>query len=496
MGERCFRRTRFSITFRKREHDPWCKPARGSTQLLDFLGRLTTTGFFPQPESSSHPENWPGRDAAHPAGHYASLLELLERRQDGTETDTLEPQRLFDKLWTKKLRAFYAPGGGGIPPNLMAQMMKGWVLSKVDIEQAVKEKMDIEKRQRAEADTARGLKSSGLEAAVIELVKGESANKKCRNEELKAACKRRGCTRTELGALARKVQFMQKLISLLSSSAATRQALDARAIELRPVAVKGKKRKIAPQGKHKGKRSNKGKVRAMVSSSEDSNSEEDDSDAESDQEEEFVQEPAAEAFANREPNAFATFGDAYAVSWQATEAFAKSKGLTLVEFDATRTSAELATDKLFPGGKVGKMCGAEVVERSCLLLSEFREFAAAHKADNAAARANSQKTAEAAPVVALGRAQQRVALAGEGVSRTASALQARKQELYDEAVAIFEAKRSAGGRKVTPKQLDDAWNEAEQAARVALEVSAEPKRTRSSTRTKAVRVGDAWFDLG
>jgi hypothetical protein len=189
------------------------------------------------------------------------------------------------------------------------------------------------------------------------LLEGESANKKCRNEELKAACKRRGCTRTELGALARKVQFMQKLISLLSSSAATRQALDARAIELRPVAVKGKKRKIAPQGKHKGKRSNKGKVRAMVSSSEDSNSEEDDSDAESDQEEEFVQEPAAEAFANREPNAFATFGDAYAVSWQATEAFAKSKGLTLVEFDATRTSAELATDKLFPGGKVGKMCG-------------------------------------------------------------------------------------------------------------------------------------------
>jgi hypothetical protein len=381
-------------------------------------------------------------------------------------------------------------------------MMKGWVLSKADIEQAVKEKMDtdLEKRQRAEADIARELKSSGLEAAVIELVKGESANKKCRNEELKAACKRRGCTRTELGALARKVQFMQQLISLLSSSAATRQALDARAVELRPVAAKAKKRKNVPQGKL-NKKKRKGKVRATVSSDEESSSEEDESEAESDQEEEFVQEPAAEPGANREPNAFVTFGDAFAVSWQATEAFAESKGLTLVVFDDTRTSAELATDKQYPGGKVGKMCGAEVLERSCLLLSEFNQFATAHKATEFAARATSRQAAEAAPVAVLGRAQQRVALAGEGVSRIASALQARKQELYDAAVAIFESKRSAGGRKATPKQLDDAWNEAEQAARVSLEgpangPAAEPKRTRSSTRTKAVRVGDAWFDLG
>ncbi len=132
-----------------------------------------------------------------------------------------------------------------------------------------------------------------------------------------------------------------------------------------------------------------------------------------------MQEPAAEVFAKREPNAFAIFCDAYALSWQATEAFAESKGLTLVEFDANRTSAELATNTQFPGGKVGKMCGAEVVERSCRLLSEFSEFAAAHKVDAAAARANMQKTA-------LGRAQQRVVLTGKGVSHTASTLQARK----------------------------------------------------------------------
>jgi hypothetical protein len=107
----------------------------------------------------------------------------------------------------------------------------------------------------------------------------------------------------------------------------------------------------------------------------------------------------------------------------------------------------------------GKLCGAEVLERSGLLRSEFNVFVAAHAATASAARANARVEQQAGPVAELERAQQ-AHLAFETTSRRGTSLQERKQELHDEAVIIFEATLRAG-QKMTGAQRDKLWNDAE-----------------------------------
>jgi hypothetical protein len=64
-----------------------------------------------------------------------------------------------------------------------------------------------------------------------------------------------------------------------------------------------------------------------------------------------------------------------------------SKGLAGVDFDGAKTCEELDEICQYPGGNSGKLCGAEVLERSNFLRSKFDAFAIAHKATAGAARA-------------------------------------------------------------------------------------------------------------
>jgi hypothetical protein len=99
-------------------------------------------------------------------------------------------------------------------------------------------------------------------------------------------------------------------------------------------------------------------------------------------------------------------------------------------------------------------------------------------------------------VAELERAQQ-AHLEFETTSRRVTSLQERKQELYDEAVIIFEATLRAG-QKMTGAQGDKLWNDAEQTAmeqQLPLgPVPAEGLRARRPRTTK-VHVGDSWYDL-
>jgi hypothetical protein len=47
------------------------------------------------------------------------------------------------------------------------------------------------------------------------------------------------------------------------------------------------------------------------------------------------------------------FGDVFHVSWRAEEAFAVSKGLTIVDLDGGKTGEEMASDRQYPGGRNG-----------------------------------------------------------------------------------------------------------------------------------------------
>jgi hypothetical protein len=169
------------------------------------------------------------------------------------------------------------PEGGGIPESLVAMMTQGWVLSREDIACAVKEKQETELRQQAEAAAALELKRSGLNAALLELVGSESVNEKSRIGEFKLACKKRGCTGTELALLTRSVQLKQKLLELFP--AAARQILDARAAILRPPAgapavLISKKRKGEVKDKRKAKRPSSDSDSESDDESEESNVEE------------------------------------------------------------------------------------------------------------------------------------------------------------------------------------------------------------------------------
>jgi hypothetical protein len=83
--------------------------------------------------------------------------------------------------------------------------------------------------------------------------------------------------------------------------------------------------------------------------------------------------------------------------------------------------------------------GAEVIE-SGFLRSEFDVFVAAHAATTSAARATGTARVEqqAGSVAELERAQQ-AHVAFKTTLRRVASVQERKQELYDEAVIIFEA---------------------------------------------------------
>jgi hypothetical protein len=114
----------------------------------------------------------------------------------------------------------------------------------------------------------------------------ESVNGKSRIGEFKLACKKRGCTGTELALLTRSVQLKQKLLELVP--AAARQILDARAAILRPPAgapavLISKKRKGEVKDKRKAKRP-----------SSDLDSKSDDESEESNVEEEFSYEYVGE----------------------------------------------------------------------------------------------------------------------------------------------------------------------------------------------------------
>ena len=211
------------------------------------------------------------------------------------------------------------------------------------------------------------------------------------------------------------------------------------------------------------------------------------------------EEAEEEAGANADPNDQVTFGDVHGVSWRAAEAFAVSKGLTVVDLDGAKTGEELAGDGQYPGGALGKYCGAEVLERSGFARAEFDAFTTAHTATAAATRAHARAQQEDGPVAELERAQQALVSSAGSTSRHVTLLQVRKQELYDDAVALFETSLS-GGKKMTGSQRDILWNEAEQTAQEQLLLSepepAEGLRGRRRNRSRKVRVGDTWFDLG
>jgi hypothetical protein len=110
-------------------------------------------------------------------------------------------------------------------------------------------------------------------------------------------------------------------------------------------------------------------------------------------EEEFLYEGVGEegdAGINTDPSVMVTFDDVFHVSWRAAEAIAASKGLTIFDLDGGKTGEEMASDRQYPGGVNGKFCGAEVLERSGFLRSQFDVFVAAHVATASAARANAR----------------------------------------------------------------------------------------------------------
>jgi hypothetical protein len=133
-----------------------------------------------------------------------------------------------------------------------------------------------------------------------------------------------------------------------------------------------------------------------------------------------------------------TFGDVFHVLWRAAEAFALNKGLTLVDLDGGKTGEEMASDRQYPGGVIGKFCGADVLQRSGFLRSEFDVFVAAHATTAPAARANARVEQQAGLAAELERAHQAY-VAFETTSRRVASVQEHKEELYDEAVIIFEA---------------------------------------------------------
>jgi hypothetical protein len=143
-----------------------------------------------------------------------------------------------------------------------------------------------------------------------------------------------------------------------------------------------------------------------------------------------------------------------------------------------------------------------VIERCCFLLSELTTFASAHKTEASAERAKARQVAQAGPVAELERAQ---ILASTGpASRAVKSVQVRKKDLYEEAVALFEANQK---KRMTAAQRDKLWNEAEQTAMAQLQQDQAPAvvpaqgpaganaRRPRSTRTKKVLVGDAWIEL-
>ena len=103
----------------------------------------------------------------------------------------------------------------------------------------------------------------------------------------------------------------------------------------------------------------------------------------------------------------------------------------------------MASDRQYPGGVIGKFCGAEVLERSGFLRSEFDVFVAAHAATATVARANARVDQQAGLMAEVERAQQ-AHVAFEMTSRRVTSIQERKQEVYDEAVIVFEATLRAG----------------------------------------------------
>jgi hypothetical protein len=188
-------------------------------------------------------------------------------------------------------------------------------------------------------------------------------------------------------------------------------------------------------------------------------------------------------------------------SWQAAQAFAVNKGLTVVDLDDVKTGEELASENQYPGGVAGKFCGAEVLERSGFALSEFKAFTAAYKGAVTAAKVQTKalQNKDPDPITELERAQQAHVASAGTTSRIVTSVQVRKKELYAEAVAFFESKSK--GKRLTQGHRDKLWNDADQEAMAQHQVlpeevlaDARNKRTRSARTTK-IRIGDAWFDV-
>jgi hypothetical protein len=56
---------------------------------------------------------------------------------------------------------------------------------------------------------------------------------------------------------------------------------------------------------------------------------------------------------NTDPSGIVKFGAVFHVSWRAAEAFAVSKGLTMVDLDGGKTGEEMASDRQYQGGMNG-----------------------------------------------------------------------------------------------------------------------------------------------
>ena len=160
------------------------------------------------------------------------------------------------------------------------------------------------------------------------------------NDQLKRALTKRGCGKSQLALLVRKIQFQTKLREVLTAE--ERRALDTRAAVLKEEAEQEAATAAALPKKTK-------KRKRKVAES----SEEDEGNAagqeEDEQQEIFVMasQLAPRARQSHGKLTKATFHHAVSVSWQAAQSFAVQCGLTLVDFDAN--SSQQAGNTLVEG---------------------------------------------------------------------------------------------------------------------------------------------------
>jgi hypothetical protein len=195
----------------------------------------------------------------------------------------------------------------------------------------------------------------------------------------------------------------------------------------------------------------------------------------------------AAAQRTRPPEAKATFHDVRAVSWQIAQAFAESKGLSLVSWCVGKTAQQLCEAAEYPRGARGKDLGAAVLEHCAFLLAELTAMAQQHTTEAAERKAERKAAASHDPARLAAAAQ--AAAASEGLTLAATAHNAKRKAAYEAAVELFESKKQG---RATAAQLDRLWNEAEQEVHAQGEGAARGGRRRRKTR---VRVGNAWIEL-